>query len=193
LIDRGGILLKRFILISILISFILLAGCSSISTYDDNEVAAIVKEQEITVGDLRLLYPDDKALDYLDWAIKVELVKQEVEKMNIEVTDKLNREEDDDWFGQLPPENTEDQGGKQIRKFAEAQAKKLNMKPEEFQKQYAKIINEQNAYMITYLEEKTGIENVDEEAAMDEFNEKSDALLEKLMKENKDEIEVLIQ
>ncbi|MCG1028811.1 hypothetical protein J5S49_10950 [Virgibacillus halodenitrificans] len=185
--------MKRSILFSVLISLILLAGCSSLSRYDDNEVAAVVKDQEITVGDLRFLYPDDKALDYLDWTIKVELVKQEVEKMNIEVTDKLNREEEDDWFGQLPPENTEDQGGKQIRKFAETQAKKLNMKPEEFQKQYAKIINEQNAYMITYLEEKTGIENVDDEAAKDEFNEKSDALLEELVEENKDGIEVLIQ
>ncbi|WP_060678745.1 hypothetical protein [Virgibacillus halodenitrificans] len=185
--------MKRSLLFSVLISLILLAGCSSMSKYDDNEVAAIIKEQEITVGELRFLYPDDKALDYLDWAIKVELVKQEIEEMNVDISDKLSVGEDDDWFGQLPPENTEDQGGKQIRKFAESQAKKLNMKPEEFQKQYAKIINEQNAYMVTYLEEKTGIENVEDETALDELNEKGDALLEELVKENKDEIEVLIQ
>lgn len=86
--DRG-VLISKVLQVSFLILFIFCAGCSSVSTHDDNEAAAIVKGQEITIGDLRFLYPDDTALDYLDWLIKVELVKQ-------------------------------------IRKFAESQAKQIN-------------------------------------------------------------------
>lgn len=118
--------MSKVLQVSVLILFIFCAGCSSVSTHDDNEAAAIVKGQEITIGDLRFLYPDDTALDYLDWLIKVELVKQEVEEMNVDVSANLSGEEGGDWFGQLPPKNTKDEGGKQIRKFAESQAKQIN-------------------------------------------------------------------
>ncbi|WP_106497277.1 hypothetical protein [Lentibacillus sp. Marseille-P4043] len=175
---------------TILIVFIFLAGCNGISNYDDNEVAAIVKGQEITVGDLRFLYPDDTALDYLEWAINVELVKQEVKDMNLDVSDNL--EGADDWFRELPPKNTKDEGGKQIRKFAESQAKKLDMKPEEFQRDYAKRIDEQNAYITTYLEEKLGEAELNDEKWAEESHEKVDYLLEELVEENEEEIEVLI-
>ncbi|MDV6379328.1 hypothetical protein ORD22_14005 [Sporosarcina sp. GW1-11] len=137
---------------SFVLLLILLTGCNGISKYDDNETAAIVKGQEITIGDLRFLYPDDTALDYLDWAIKFELVKQEVEDKALDITDNL--EADGDWFTKLPPKNTKDEGGKQIRQYAQSQAKKLDMKPEECQREYAKRMNEQNAYLITYLESK---------------------------------------
>lgn len=70
-----------------------MAGCNSVSKCDDNEAAAIVKGQEITIGDLRFLYPDDTALDYIDWAIEVELVKQEVEEMDLDISDNLSDEE----------------------------------------------------------------------------------------------------
>ncbi len=73
---------------SVLILLIFMAGCSSVSKYDDNKAAAIVKGQEITIGDLRFLYPDDTALDYLDWAIRVELVKQRVKEMDLDISDK---------------------------------------------------------------------------------------------------------
>ncbi len=53
----------KVVQLSILIPFIFMVGCSGLSKYDDNEAAAIVKGQEITVGDLRFLYPDDTALD----------------------------------------------------------------------------------------------------------------------------------
>ncbi|MGY0693756.1 hypothetical protein ACW2QC_13360 [Virgibacillus sp. FSP13] len=176
---------------SILIVFISLAGCNSISKYDDNEAAAIVKGQETTIGDLRFLYPDDTALDYLEWAINAELVKQEVKDMGLNISDNLS--DNDDWFEELPPKNTKDEGGKQIRKFAESQARKLDMKPEEYQQEYAKKIDEQNAYMVTYLEEKLGEAEFDDEKGMVEFNEKSNYLLEELVEENEDEIEVLIE
>lgn len=85
--------------ISFLFIILFLVGCHSLSKYDNNEVAAIVKGEEITVGELRFLYPDERALDYLDWAIKVELVKQEVKDMDL---DYAKHEADDDWFAELP-------------------------------------------------------------------------------------------
>jgi len=190
---KGGVVMSKAVQFSVLILFIFLTGCSSISTYDDHEVAAIVKGQEITIGDLRFLYPDDTALDYLEGAIEVELVKQEVEEMGIDISGNLSGEEDGDWFGQLPPKDTKDEGGKQIRKFAESQAQKLHMKPEEFQQEYAKVINEQNAYMVTYFEEKLGKADFDDETVMEKFYQKGHDLLEKLVKENENEIEVLIE
>src|SRR5690625_2875923 len=94
----------------VLLFFIFLTVCSSISKYDDNETVAIVRGQEIKIGDLRFLYPDDTALDYLEWAIKVELVIQEVEKIDVDISG----EKGEDWFEQLPPKDTKDVGGKQI-------------------------------------------------------------------------------
>ncbi|RKQ29994.1 hypothetical protein [Oceanobacillus halophilus] len=185
--------MSKVVRFSILMLFIFMAGCSSISKYDDNEAAAIVKGQEITIGELRFLYPDDTALDYLDWAIRVELVKQKVEEMGLDISDKLSEERDGGWFGELPPANTKDEGGKQIRKFAESQAQKLDMKPEEFQREYAKKIEEQNAYMVTYLENKVGLAEFDDEKGMEKFNKESDYLLEELVEEHEDEIEVFME
>ncbi|SFE29547.1 hypothetical protein SAMN05216238_11250 [Lentibacillus persicus] len=183
----------KVVQLSLLILFIFMVGCSAISKYDDNE-AAIVKGQEITVGDLRFLYPDDTALDYLDSAIEVELVKQEVKEMDLDISDNLSEEKDGDWFGELPPPNAKDEGGKQIRKFAESQAKKLDMKPEDFQREYAKRINERNTYINTYLEKKLGDTeaNINDENWIEKFGEDYHNLLEKLVDGNEDEIEVLI-
>ncbi|MGP4108886.1 hypothetical protein [Virgibacillus sp. L01] len=184
--------MSKVVQFSVLILLIFMAGCSSVSKYDDNEAAAIVKGQEITIGDLRFLYPDDTALDYLDWAIRVELVKQKVKEMGLDISDKLSDERDGGWFGELPPANTNDEGGKQIRNFAESQARKLDMEPEEFQREYAKKIEKQNAYLITYFEKKLGLSEFDDEKGMEEFNKEYDHLLEELVEDNEDEIEVLI-
>lgn len=171
-----------------------MVGCSAISKYDDNEAAAIVKGQEITVGDLRFLYPDDTALDYLDSAIEVELVKQEVKEMDLDISYNLSDEKTRNEFEKLPPKNTKDEGGKQIRKFAKAQAKKLDMTPRDFQREYAKKINERNAYINTYLEKKLGDTEADinDENWIEKFGEEYHNLLEKLVDKNEDEIEVLI-
>lgn len=184
---KRGVLMVKIARLFILLLLVLLAGCAGIAKYDDDEVAAIVKGEEITVGDLRFLYPDDTALDYLDWAIKVELIKQELKKIGTEI------EMENDWFQELPPKNTNDQDGKQIRKYAESQAKKLNMTPEEFQKEYTKRINRQNAYIFTYIEEMTGEIHPDNEEEIEQFWLKADELLDELVKENEVEIKVLIK
>ncbi|MGM8211874.1 hypothetical protein ACLIBH_03660 [Virgibacillus sp. W0430] len=172
---------------SVLILLVFLAACNSISKYEDSEVIAIVKGHKITVGDLRFLYPDDTALDYLDGVIQIELVKHEVEEMKLDISDKEN--DTSASFEELPPKNTTDADEKQIRTYAESQAKKLGIKPEQFQREYARKINEQNAYLKTYLEEKLGEGNFSNAKWMVEFDE----LLEELVKENEAEIEVLIK
>lgn len=175
----------------LLLLAVITAGCSAISKYDDDEPAAIVRGQEITVGELRLMHPDDRVFDYLDWAITSEVVKQEVQAMNLDISKKLEAAGDD--FAYLPPKNAADYEGGQIRKYAESQAAKLNMTPEQFQRAYAEKINEQNAYLITYLEAKLGEEKVNGQGNAIEFDEEADELLQQLLEENKDEIEVLIK
>ncbi|MUV38952.1 hypothetical protein JNUCC1_02824 [Lentibacillus sp. JNUCC-1] len=180
--------------LSVLILFILMAGCSGISKYDDKETAAVVKDQEITVGDLRFLYPDDTALDYLDWAIEVELVKQEVKEMGLDISNNLPDEKTFAEFEALPPENTKEANEKQIREYAEAQAKKLDMTPEEFHREYVKRLFEQSAYINTYLQEKLDDAEADINDVnwIDEHVEEYDDLMKKLMDEIEDEIDVLI-
>lgn len=164
------------------------AGCSNISKYDDAEVAAVVKGEEITVGDLRFLYSDDTALDYLDSAIKDELIKQEVQRMGLDIADQLDEESS---FEKLPPKNSKD--SKQIRKYAEAQAKKLAMTPEDYQKQYAQKLNERNAYINTYLKETLDEGNINDERWVEEHSDELDQLLETLVTENEEEIEIFIR
>ncbi len=67
------------------------------------------------------------------------------------------------------------------------------MKPEEFQREYAKKIEKQNAYLVTYFEKKLGVSEFDDEKGMEEFNKEYDHLLEELVEDNEDEIEVLIE
>ncbi|AXH99835.1 hypothetical protein DV702_08855 [Sporosarcina sp. PTS2304] len=183
-------MLKKLTITFALFSLLILSGCSSIAKYGNEEPAAIVNGEVITVYDLRLLFPDEKALSYLDGAIQMELAKQEVEKMGLDISKHL--EEEEDWFSILPPEDADDENTKQIRDFAKSQAKKLNMTPEEFQRAYAKKLNEQNAYLLTYLEKKLGPYEYDSETGTADYNEKANRLLEELAEQHKDEIEVLI-
>lgn len=171
----------------------MLTSCSGISTYEDDEVAAIVNNHEITIGDLRFLYPDDAALNYLDSAIQVELIKQEVQEMDLDISAQLTGEKNHDDFEKLPPENTKDDGSKQVRAYAIAQAKKLDMSPEEFQTQYAKKINEQNAYINAYLEEKLGSGDISNLEWMEEFGEDYMSLVEKLVEKNENDITVFMK
>lgn len=140
---------------------------------------------------MRFLYPDKTALDYLDWLITVELIKHEIEEKGIEVREDLMSR--DEWFKEIPPKNTKDEGGKQIRKHAESQAKKLNMTPEAYQKEYAERIKRHNAILLTYLEEKLGQVDIKNEADVLQSIEKVDELLEEIKQENETEIEVFIK
>ena len=184
-------MLKKIAFTFVLFLLLILSGCSGIAKYDNDEPAAIVNGEVITVGDLRLLFPDETALSYLDGAIQGELAKQEVKKMGIDISKHLD--EEDDWFSTLPPEDADDENARNIRDFAKSQAKKLNMTPEEFQREYARKLREQNAYVLTYLEKKLGPYQYDSENSTADYNEEANRLLEELAEQHKDEIEVLIK
>lgn len=133
---------------------------------------------------------NDHAREYLDWLITVTLVKQEVEALNLDLSPYI--EEADEWFETLPPSDTKDEGSNQIRKFAESQAKKFDMIPEEFLRAYGKIINEHNAYIRAYLETKMDGSIYDEIEETRVFKEEAHELLDSLYEENVTDIEVLI-
>lgn len=118
--------MKRFAGVVFLICLLILTGCNSISEYEDEDVAAIIRGEEITVGELRFLYEDDKILDNLDGTIKAKLAGQEVKRMNIDVSEKLQEIQDsiDSIRDFYPPEDDLSEMAKDTRKFYEAQAKK---------------------------------------------------------------------
>jgi hypothetical protein len=111
-----------------------IVGCNEgvISYYDDTEVAAIVRGEEITVGDLRFLYPDDRIIDYLDGTIKAKLAEQEVKGLNLHVSQELQEIKDTKSESSVyPSEEVDTEIAIDIRGFADAQASKLGMVPEE--------------------------------------------------------------
>ena len=91
-----------------LICFVMTAGCSDsdIAKYDDEDVAAIVRGEEITIGDLRFLFLDDQILESLDGTIKAKLAEQEVKRLNIDVSQELQEiQEMKHDIGIYPPED----------------------------------------------------------------------------------------
>lgn len=166
------------------IVLLFIAGCTNTLSYHDNDIAAIVRGKEITIGELRFLYPDEKVLDMIEEAVKVELVMQEVKRMNLDVLGEDNENHIEDILlsnQELVP----------FPEFTEKQAQKLGIESGNFNEEYLKIITEQNAYMVTYIQEMIGEpEGIDEE--LKKYSESANHLLNRLVKENQDEIEILI-
>ena len=188
--------MKRFARVMFLSCLMFLAGCNSISKYEDDDVAAIVRGEEITVGELRFLFEDDKVLDNLDGTIKAKLVEQEVKRMNLDVSEKLQEIQSSiDSIGELyPAEEDNSEIAKDARKFYESQAKKLGMEPKEFFVQHYEATNEISAYMLAYIEEVLGEPKADDEDFdVEEFNKEINTVLDKLMKDHGDEIEKFIK
>ncbi|WP_235801865.1 hypothetical protein [Ureibacillus manganicus] len=147
--------MKRFYCAHILIVTLLLAGCSNTFPYNDEDVAAIVRGEEITIGELRFLYPDDAVLDMIDGTIKAKLVVREAKKMNIDVTEEVKSIKE--AFGNYPPStHYDDEFAKSLREFVEPQAKKLGLDPEEYYKEYVEITTETAEYINAYVQEVLG-------------------------------------
>lgn len=183
---------KVYLSIIILMLGITLIGCNSdsqnsLKDYNDNDVAAIVKDKEITIGELRFLYSDDKVLDNIKGTVKAELVAQEAQKMNLDISDELN-----DIDTTLPSKEVDNPSAKSTRDFAESQAQKLDMKPEKYYKEYKEVTTKQTAYMNAYTQKKLGEPKNDDEEATKKYNKKANQLLNNLLKENDDDIEILI-
>lgn len=122
----------------------------------------------------------------LDGTIKLKLAVQEAKQMGLDVSDQINREI---GFSELPPENTDNSMEKSIRNFAESQAKKLGMTPEQFHEKYVQMTAEQSSYMVAYLEEKLGEPDEDE---TEQYLQQANDLLDKLVKDHENEIDIFI-
>ncbi|GEL77417.1 hypothetical protein [Tenuibacillus multivorans] len=80
--------LEKFISCFILIGISLIVGCSDTTEYDHDDVAAIVRGEEITVGDIRFFseVEDEEIPNVIQSKIKDTLIIQEAKKMGIEVS-----------------------------------------------------------------------------------------------------------
>ena len=79
--------MRRTISIMLVCYFIFLAGCQGIAKYDDEDVAAIIRREELTVGELRFLYPDEQIHENLEGTIKGKLAMQEAKAMQLDITE----------------------------------------------------------------------------------------------------------
>lgn len=183
----------------IIISLFLLAslvGCNSktenqsnLEEYKDNDVAAIVGDKEITIGDLRLLYRDEEVLENIEGSAKLELLKQEVKRMGVDVTDDIHSQKES-----MLAISYQDIDNKSMREFIESQATKLGMKPDEYYKKYAEIRSEQDPYIFAYVDEMYGESELPKSAEeLDAFNKKIDNSLNDLVKEHESKIKILIK
>lgn len=190
-------ILKRIsFLIIALFLIISLTGCGSsvqgsIKDYKDVDVAAIVGDQEITIGELRFLYEDEEILKNIEEIVRLELVLQEVKRMNLDISE--DRDLQKEAMLSLPLSSEEDPIWASMRLFVESQVEKLEMKTEEYYKEYVEIRSEQIAYINAYTREMIGIPDADNEDDLNEYNDKVNDFLNELMKEHEKEIEILIQ
>lgn len=163
-------------------------GCSNSFKYSDNEVAAIVKGEEITIGELRFLYPDHKVLDMIDGTVKAELVVQEAKKMNFDVSEEVKVMVE--GFGSYPPSDHVDAAyANSIREFVEPQAKKLGLEPEKYYEKYIEKTSEMTEYINAYMQAILG-EPTDN---IEEYNELANQILDDLVEKNQDQIQILIK
>lgn len=143
--------MKRLFIYISLICLLVVVGCKKgvISDYDDTEVAVIVRGEEITVGDLRFLYSDDRIIDYLDGTIKAKLTEQEVKDLNIDVSKELQE------IQKMKSESS-NYPSDDILVFADAQATKFGMVPEEYYEVYFEKTQTMVVYVTVYIEEILG-------------------------------------
>lgn len=175
--------MKKAALYLSLISLFFIAGCSDKLKYDDDEVAAVVRGEEITIGDLRFLYPDEGLLDKTEGTVKAALVVQEAKRLNLEISSYSSPD-----FTLLPETN---------QQFVKDQAEKFGMDPLEYYEEYSNITNETNSYMLAYITEMLDLTmdelNDPDHIGAQTVNDKANELFDNLMKQYEDEIEILIK
>ena len=164
---------------------------SSIKDYNNDDIAAIVRDKEITIGELRFLYPDEEVLGNIEGTVKFELMLQEAKRMNLDVSDIKNLQTETMLL--LPLRDKEDPFGKSMREFIESQAQKLGMEPDEYYKKYVEIRSEQIAYINAYAQKMFGEPDVYNEDGLEVYNKRANDFSNELVKEHKKEIEILIK
>lgn len=182
--------MKKYITSTLLIIIIFLVGCSFGSKFDNDEIVAIVRGTEITMGEMRFLYDDDEINDSITLAVKMELAKQEVKDLNLDISEQW--EENKYFIKDLTPKDEANSHELADWEFAEKQAKKFDMDPNEFHLQYMEKSMEDISYLMTYLYEMIGEPENDDEATIEEFNREMNILLDNLVDSYDDEIEILL-
>lgn len=178
--------MKKIFSYIFLICLLLLVGCNELSKYDDEDVAAIIRGEELTIGELRFLYPDDKVLENLDGTIKAKLVKQEVKAMNIDVSKELQEiEEKKSEVDIYSSKEVDTETANGMREFSESQSAKFEMEPEKYHEEYLEMTQETTVYLVSYIEAMIG-------DGMDD-PETENQLLNDLVEDNKAEIQIFIE
>lgn len=184
--------MMKFVRLFMLVALLFVGGCTNkdIADYNDDDIAAIVRGEEVTVGELRILYTEEKILDMIDGTIKMKLVVQEAKRMNLDVTDEIEQEVATKMNILL--DDTKGSSWESIRDFAEVQSEKLGITKEIFYERYIELTTVQNTYMNAYVEELLGEhgEGVDD---LQEYNRRANDLLNELVAKHEAEIEVLIK
>ena len=174
----------------LLICLFILSGCMNSADYKDDDVAAIVRGEEITVGYLRFLYTDDAIVEMIDEVVKAKLAEQEVKKMNIDVSKQVK--EIEGLFGKYPQDELHSPEAQSIRTFADPQARELGIDPKEYYKKYTEISVEMATYINVYTSKILG-ELEDDEFGIEEYIHHANELLDDLVERNKDAIKILIK
>ncbi|WP_170158518.1 hypothetical protein [Aquisalibacillus elongatus] len=175
----------------ILISISFVVGCSDSTNYDHDDVVAVVRGEEITVGYIRFFseVKDEDLPEAVDYYVRETLVIQEAKDMGIDVSE--GAEEAVEFFGQYPSEDVDTERGKEIRSFADDQAEKFGMEPEEFHEEYTRRSYERSEYQNQFFKEHLGEPETEKEAK--EMDEKAEQLINELLKKHEDEIEIIIK
>lgn len=167
----------------------ILSGCMQSDAYHDEDVAVIVNGEEITVGYLRMLYPDEEIENMIDEVVKAKLAEQEVEKMNVDVSKHIDKIVDS--YGQYPNKEVQSVEAQSIRAFADPQAEKLGMDPNEYYEEYTRISTEMVGYINAYTSAILG-ELEEDVYGIEEYAEHAHHLFEDLVEQNQDKIEIKI-
>ncbi|MCG3088135.1 hypothetical protein [Sporosarcina cyprini] len=170
-----------------------LIGCDhndqrSLKDYEDSDVAAIVRDKEITIGELRFLYADNEVLNSIDDAVRMELMIQEAKKMNSDVPDKIDSMTKT-WktmsLDDIEMENSQ-------RAFIKSQAGKLGMDPDEYFKEWLEITSVRSLYIMEYTQNAfRKLEAFNEELAA--YNKEVSEHLDELTNANEKDIKILIR
>src|SRR5699024_931004 len=174
----------------LLICLFILSGCMNSAAYKDEDVAAIVRGEEITIGYLRVLYPDDAIVEMIDEPIKAKLAEQEGKKRNIDVSKQVKEIEES--YGKYPHDELHSTEAQSIRAFADPQTEELGTDPKHNKKKYTATSDEMMAYITAYNPEKLG-ELEDDELDIEENNRHAHEVFEVLVEEHKNAIDIRIK
>ncbi|MDV2583330.1 hypothetical protein [Alkalibacillus haloalkaliphilus] len=184
--------MQKLIYTTILASLVFIAGCTG-SQYDLDDTAAVVKGEEITVGDVLFVYnaDDDELPDAVDAYVMEYLVMQESKKMGIDVSEKV--EMHGQFLGRYPSEDVDTDQANEVRQFAESRAELFDMEPETYLEEYTRKRSELSAYSNAFFEEHVDFEELDADEDIEEVDATIQQIINDLYEEYEDEIEFHIE